>query len=116
MNRCKFCNSDGTAEFGLLPIRDYDWDSADDTALSIRRVTGHMCADRGGCARRIVEQGTSIESLRQVIADREHLPADLVERARVIMQEWRELAEMTALAEDAASREDGWGVMTGGRA
>jgi hypothetical protein len=117
MNRCKFCGNDGSDESGLLPIRGYDWDSADDTALSVSRVVGYVCADRGACSRRIVEQGTSIEGLKEIVlVDRQELPADLVNQAIALLHEWNGLYAMTARGADAAAREDGWGVMTGGRA
>jgi hypothetical protein len=111
MKTCKFCGSTGDS-FGLLEIRDYDWDSDDDDALSVSRVVGHRCANVSDCARRIVEQGTNVEGLRMVAADRENM-GDLADQARQILREMSELAQQIARSQDLAAREAGWGAIGG---
>lgn len=109
MAHCMYCESDG-GEFGLLEVWDYDWDSDDDLALSVQRVVGHHCADVGECARRIVDQGTSIEGLRMVAADYENL-GELATQARQMLREWSELAQAEAHTADLVARENGYGVI-----
>lgn len=105
-HRCDYCGNDSD----LLEITGYDWDSDDDAALSISRVTGYICRNVTECAERIVEQGDSIEGLKMVAGDHEHL-GELATQAREILHEWSEMAQAEAYTADLAARENGYGTI-----
>ncbi len=114
-----YCRKCGATEkeagqFGMIPVYDYDWDSDDDTALSVSRVVGHTCADAGGCAERNIKFGHSPEALREIIKDRENYSTDTRERANKTLREMSETARMVARGQDAAAREMGYGTIGGG--
>ena len=107
MNRkCSYCGNGSN----LMEQWGYDWDSDDDTALSVQRVTGHTCRNVTECAERIVEQGDSIEGLKRVSRDYENL-GDLATKAREILHDWSEMAQATAHSADLVARENGYGAI-----
>ena len=106
---CRLYNSTGD-EFGLREITGYDWDSDDDTALSVSTVQGYECANVTACARRIVEQGDNIEGLRMVANDYENL-GELANQAHEKLHQWSELYQQIARSEDQAARENGYGAI-----
>jgi len=112
MPTCKWCGGQGD-EFGLIEIWGYDWDSDDDTALSVQRVIGHQCANRTHCARQVVAQGDNVGALRIVAADYEHL-GELATQAREILSHWAQLYREIAEADEASAREHGYGAIGAG--
>lgn len=109
MSICQDCGTDGDA-MGLMPIWGYDWESDDDTALSIQQIVGHRCVNGSYCAERVVASGTNAQALGQVARNYENV-GDLATQARTILRDWAELSREIARADDAAAREDGWGAM-----
>jgi len=106
--QCKFC---GATE-NLIEIRGYDWDRNDEDALSIQQVIGYQCRNGTECAQRVVEQGTSVEGLREVVRiGYEHLDRELVDRAREILQGWATIARAEAETADLVARESGYGAI-----
>jgi hypothetical protein len=114
--QCQYCGMTPAEadQFGLLEVRGYDYESADDTALSVPRLLGYRCANVSACARRVVERGTSIDGLLMVVeTGREHLDSTLVDRAHELLRAYADISRQQAEAADQAAREAGWGVIGG---
>ena len=113
---CTKCGATETeaGQFGMIETVDYDWDSDDDTALSVQRVTGHTCADASVCAERNIQGGYNPEALREIVRDAEHYSLRMREDAREALREMSETARMMARGQDAAAREIGYGAIGGG--
>lgn len=103
--KCKWCESRG-GEMGLMEIHGYDWDSADDDALSIKRVLGHQCVNATQCAERVIANANSLEGLQRVSADYENL-GELANEAAGILHKLNEIAWAQAHTDDLVAREIG---------
>lgn len=116
MKYCTKCGATQTeaGQFGTIEITGYDWDSDEDTALSVAQVIGHICADAGGCAERNIHTGHSPEALREIVRDGENYSTDTRERARAVLLEMSETARMVARGQDATHRELGYGAIGNG--
>lgn len=112
-NKCKFCGGDGGG-FGLLPITDYDFDSDDEMASSVKHTVGYRCTSVSDCARRAVELGNP-EGLAMVIETGREYLGGLVDEALRVRRAFSELAQSAAHTDDLVARENGYGVIGRGR-
>ncbi len=112
--RCAHCGADcaaGTAQH--YEEWGYNWDDDDEDAqgsvqVKLNEWWQHPVGPE--CVREAIRTGHNDQWLASILRD-ERIPADLRDEARETLRRTAEVSQSVARANDAAAREQGWGVI-----